>query len=181
MVFMKVASHLICLSLISMLVSCILSCSEKPSAEKPATVPKLTYSNPDKMSDTDKQLAEEAYLALCKECSALFVDWNEDIDSVTVYGITDCSNKELAQWDNRCTDYGWGKYVYITAKIKDETKHIPDSYRAWGNTEHYYIGGPNNSGVEMVKFPGFCKEKENNGANVLKKSQSVSKIFKHGK
>jgi len=124
------------------------------SSESSQLTPQPSFS--ETLTPQEIVVAKSAFDVFCKTCQPLMGEYSGDIEWIKIESYHDCTTDEGAHHDYRCADYGWDKYIYITLKIIDRTQLIPIDLRAFGHTEHIYIGGPENPGIITIKFPELC-------------------------
>ncbi len=108
-------------------------------------------------------------------CQPLKDKYSEDIEYIEYIDSYTCSKESY--FDYRCDSLGWSNMVYLELKIKDNTKSIPSYLRAWGHTEHIYIGGPSNPGFTMTKFPQLCGAPDSGGDDAFISAPQMSELF----
>lgn len=94
-----------------------------------------------------QRAAAEAAVAIFRDrCPALFTTYAADIRhiKVDVLDVTGFTQDE---------DYGWKQKITVTARVKDsnETRVIPNSWRAWGHNLFFDLGAGNRPGIDVGK------------------------------
>lgn len=118
-------------------------------AEKPASTIQPTFSEP--LTSAEGVQQERAFRIFSQVCQPLMGDFSSDIERVGVSG-----SQYDGCFDYRCEEFGWSESVQITVVIKDEPMAIPPSYRSWGQSLHFHLGGPSNAGITTTKLPELC-------------------------
>ena len=146
------------------------------SSESSQLTPQPSFSKT--LTTQEIAVAKSAFDVFCKTCQPLMGEYSGDIESIKIEWYHDCTTDEGARHDYRCADYKWDKYIYITLKIKDRTQQIPVDLRAFGDTEHVYLGGPENPGLIITKFPELCGvTKPRPGCDTFISAPDLSQIF----
>jgi len=121
----------------------------------------------------NQQKLDLATSALTSNCKPLFNQYKNDIDSfkVKIHELKSCD------FDYLCEDYGWKGYYTYTVKLKDSTKRIPKDLRAWGHSLFFNVGGPENPGLIIKKFPQLCGIKPLKEGDVHVSIPSLKSLF----
>lgn len=107
-----------------------------------------------RFSPSELIMAKKAFDIFSDRCRPLMDEYAEDIKSIKISHGFDRQNNIC--FDYRCDEFKWDKQIYIALEIKNKANKIPVTLRAWGHTEHYYLGGPRNPGITITKFPELC-------------------------
>lgn len=107
---------------------------------------------------SERVMAEKAFDVFCEKCQPLMGKYSKDIESIEISRGFDREDTSLLNGcvDYRCREYEWDKQIYLKIKLKDRQTVIPKELRAWGHTLHIYLGGPQNPGITIGKFPELC-------------------------
>lgn len=103
----------------------------------------------DSLKPEERVMAEEAFAIFCSDCKPLMSDYREDIESIEIKKMPGkCSDYSI------CTDHNWSDFFEIVVKTKRDTRRLPA--RAQDNYLYYDLGGPDNPGISIAKYPDLC-------------------------
>lgn len=91
-----------------------------------------------------EQVARQAVRAFEDACPLLFEYW-ADVEAAEGR----INTPVVAPY--REDRFGWRREVELRVRIKADPALIPDRYRAWGHTLHYYLGAGHQPGVVAAK------------------------------
>ena len=117
--------------------------------EQPTSTIQPTFS--DSLTSTERAKQETAFRIFSQVCQPLMGEYSSDVERVDVSG-----RQYKGCFDYRCEEFGWSESIHIRIDIKDEPMVIPPSYRSWGHSLHFYLGGPSNPGITTTKLPELC-------------------------
>ncbi len=92
---------------------------------------------------TTEQMTQ-ALDVLKNNCPALFNNAIPDIEEAKAYSY----KTEYTYFKDA---YGWDKLLEVNVKLSNDTKYIPNSYRAWGHTLNFYLGSGRQTGIVTDK------------------------------
>ena len=105
-----------------------------------ATATNIVVSRP--LNAADNAIAQKAVAAFKTQCVSLIRNWG------------DVRSAELSiqpAWPYQEEDRGWKRQVIIEIQIPENTKFIPDSFRAHGQHCRYMFGGDSSPGMYTQK------------------------------
>jgi len=97
----------------------------------------------------ERVMAENAFEIFCDDCKPLMSDFREDIESIEIKKMPGkCSDYSV------CADYNWSHFFQIIVKTKRDARRLP--VKARDNYLYYDLGGPDNPGISIAKYPDLC-------------------------
>lgn len=96
-----------------------------------------------KLPQKEKQITKKAVDAFFAACPQLREYWS-DVKSAQ-------ADIHQPSAFYRSEQYGWRKEIKLKVVLKNDTKKIPNEYRAWGHTLYYFMGGGKQPGYVATK------------------------------
>lgn len=130
------------------------------------------------LNSHNRSVASQAIKIFFENCPALLDKHLSDIEQITLYDGFEKSKHGCM--DYRCKEYGWEKEIHMEVKIKNDIKTFHDDLiYIRGHTLHFWLGGPQNSGITIPKFPEVCGVKRNeNGEFVYMPIPALGALWK---
>ena len=126
----------------------------------------------------NRSIAPQAIEIFFENCPPLQNKHLSDIEQIT---LNDGFEKnKYGCMDYRCEEYGWEKEIHMEVKIKNDIKTFHNEMiYIRGHTLHFWLGGPQNSGITTSKFPEVCGLKRNkNGDSVYIPVPAIGALWK---
>ncbi|MBI4928171.1 MAG: hypothetical protein HY835_10430 [Anaerolineae bacterium] len=160
---------LMALMFLSMVFGCT-GCTEKTATKNKDLVLSTNVEMDKTEQDNLKKVVRE-FMDVCRPLQDKYIG---DIEKLEFIGKYTCGKDSF---DYRCESHKWSTMVYLKLKIKEDATTIPSSLRAWGHTEHIYIGGPSNPGFTISKFPQLCGSQPSNDGDVFLPAPGMAQFF----